>query len=107
MNASTAMNFQLVIQFRSTDRHSLERLHALEDKLAQSLGKGGEVDGHDFGMGECNVFVLTNDPRSAFEHVREHLLREEDADWKAAFRHVNEESFTVLWPSAETPFEIA
>jgi len=101
------MNFQLVFQFRSTERHGLEWLHALENKLAASLGATGEVDGHDFGVGECNIFILTNDPRSAFEYVKEHLLMEEDADWKAAFRHVNEESFTVLWPSAETHFEIA
>ena len=83
-----------------------------EGAFYTSLGRNprsssGEVDGHDFGAGECNIFILKNDPRSAFEYVKEHLFNEEDADWKAAFRDVNQESFTVLWPSTETTFEIA
>ena len=43
-----------------------DRLVALEDRLIEELGEVATVDGHDFGSGEFNIFVLTDDPSTVF-----------------------------------------
>ena len=39
-----------------------DQLVILEDKLIEELGSVATVDGHDFGSGEFNIFVLTDEP---------------------------------------------
>ena len=38
--------------------------------IEDGLGDVGIVDGHDFGSGEMNIFVHTDNPKSAFEKIK-------------------------------------
>lgn len=66
-----------------------------------------EVDGHDFGSGQMNVFIHTDMPTVAFEAARSILeswgMR---SDFRAAFRDAEGEEFTVLWPPGLAEFEV-
>jgi len=55
------MKCQLVLQFTAASMEDFDRL-VLEDSLIQELEGLATVDGHDFGMGEFNIFILTDDP---------------------------------------------
>jgi len=57
------MNYQLGLQFAANSMADFDRLVALETKLMESLDGVGVVDGHDFGSGTFNIFVLTMSQR--------------------------------------------
>ena len=99
------MNHQLVLQFR--DAH-LNAIVAAEDALIAHLGKSVEVDGHDFGWNEANIFVLTNEPAKTFQKAFELLAANPSFPKidKAATWLLDADDYTVLWPLGETAFQI-
>jgi len=52
------MEFQVVLQFSASSAADFDELVALEDQVSAALGECASVDGHDFGSGEFNVFLL-------------------------------------------------
>jgi hypothetical protein len=71
----------------------------LENRIIAGLGNLGEVDGHDAGSGEMNIFIHTNHPALAFERIK-NLLGTQDfmVELKVAFRDVGKDAYTVLHP---------
>jgi hypothetical protein len=65
------MKYQLVLQFFGDSLQDYDALVALEDRLIEALESAHVVDGHDFGSGEMNIFVHTNDPIAAFARIYE------------------------------------
>lgn len=97
------MDFQLVLQFKRDDLPDFDTLINLEDQLRRVVEPVAEVDGHDMGSGEMNIFILTSDPVSTFERAKPllsnaSLLHEVGA----AFRALRSEDFTVIWPENST-----
>jgi hypothetical protein len=61
------MRTQLVLQFTTDeDLGSFDNLIGFEEALSSLIGETAEVDGHDFGSGEMNIFILTDDPVATF-----------------------------------------
>ena len=60
------MKYQLVLQYADTDM-SYDELVSLEAALEAQLSQFAEVDGHDYGSGEGNIFILTDDPQGTFK----------------------------------------
>src|SRR5688572_11393860 len=100
--------YQLVLQFPAAVV-DFDGLIAIEDELIRVIGGSANVDGHDFGSGEGNIFILTNDVSETWEVVLpalEDLSVESDAT--VAYRTVDGEQYTVLWPRGFTgQFSIA
>ena len=94
------MKYQLVIQLSGDDLDALVRL---EEAVAERLGDLGNVDGHDIGRGEMNVFILTNEPRRAFDRIRPTLV----GDFAAAYRRVDADSYVVLFPPGREGFDVS
>ncbi len=93
------MKYQLVLQFRGDSLADYDAMIALEDRLIDDLGHSAKVDGHDCGSGETNIFIHTFDPAATFLRVRHTLEREGRLETvRAAYRDVQGENFTVLWP---------
>jgi hypothetical protein len=90
--------YQLVLQFPA---HvvNYDELIAIEDELLEVVAPPAEVDGHDFGSGEGSIFILTDSPEATFDAVLP-VLRElsRDRDATVAYRAVQGEQYTVLWP---------
>ena len=93
------MAYQLVLQARGDALADYDLIVAVEDRLISALGTVGDVDGHDFGSGESNIFILTDDPKAALALALPVLddfgLR---GGMRAAYRIVGSAAYTMLWP---------
>ena len=94
------MQYQLTLQFRGDTLADYDAMVALEEQLANALGDSAEVDGHDCGSGETNIFILTGDAMGRFRRltpVLEHsgVL----GSLTAAYRDALGEDYTVIWPA--------
>jgi hypothetical protein len=94
------MRYQLVLQFHGNALDNLDAIAALEENLIEQLAGFAEVDGHDIGSEEANVFVLTSDPVGTFGAIRPILDRVNLLTAATvAYRPVNGQTYTVVWPA--------
>jgi hypothetical protein len=100
--------YQLVFKFDASNVDDFDQLIALELSIERGLPKGAKLDGHDFGLGEFNIFIHTDYPVAVFEPVREIIGH---ARWgipfSAGYRNFNEDEYTVLWPLSSTKFVVS
>ena len=93
------MRCQLVLQFRSAALCDIDAIAELEDCLTVQLAGVAEVDGHDVGSGEVNIFIFTPDPIGTFSAIRPFLERAGLLDSAAvAYRPIDGGAYTTLWP---------
>jgi len=93
------MQYQLVLRFRKSSFEDSTQLQALEHDLAQSLADSAQLDGHDTGTRDIDLFILTPDPASTFRRSKPALERLQLLDRvTAAHRLEGGSRFTVLWP---------
>jgi hypothetical protein len=93
------MRYQLVLQFRGDSLEDLDATVALEHELIEQLGESADVDGHDVGSGETNIFIFTSDPAATFSRARPVLERRQQLkSVTAAYRDAEGERYTVIWP---------
>jgi hypothetical protein len=101
------MRYMLTLQWPASSIEDFDALLELENALEQALGASAEVDGHDFGSGQMNVFIYTDTPDHAFAKAQASLGG--TATWdqvRAAYREVTGEDYQVLWPPGLTIFEV-
>jgi hypothetical protein len=85
-----------------------DRLLAIEETIRTGLGDIGQVDGHDIGSGEMNVFIHTNKPEVAFKKVKALLEGNADLrDLKAGYRDFDEEGYVAIYPTGLDRFPVA
>jgi len=60
------MDYQLVLQFRGDSLADYDAMVALENELIDELGDPADVDAHDVGSGEVNIFIIRTDPARTF-----------------------------------------
>lgn len=97
------MRYQLVLQFRGDSLADYDHMIAVEDRLTEALGDSADVDGHDVGSGETNIFIFTSDPAATFRQAQPVLQSMEQlVGVKAAFRDIEGEEFIVIWPEGST-----
>ena len=93
------MDYQLVLQFRGDSLEDFDAIVAMEEELTAELGDLADVDGHDVGSGETNIFIFTSDPTGTFDRAKPVLARTQRLQAvTAAYRRVDGEQFTVIWP---------
>jgi hypothetical protein len=93
------MQYQLIYRFRKAALESPDDVQALERELAESLGDKAQLDGHDTGPRDIDLFLGTTDPGSAFRRSKPALERLALLD-KVTVAHRLEggAKFTVIWP---------
>ncbi len=97
----------LVLQFSFSSIDDYDAMIQLEDDLVRSLCRLAEVDGHDAGSGEMNIFIFTDDAQQTFEEAGFVVKRSSLFLKAAAFRLVEGEEYTRLWPINSTiPFVV-
>src|SRR4051794_33177727 len=93
------MKYHLTLQFRGDSLDDYDAMIALEDELIKELGDSADVDGHDVGSGEINIFIHTSDPVATFQRVRPVLERTRHLQAvTAAYREADGERYTMIWP---------
>jgi len=101
------MQYQLVLQWPASSIRDYDAMIEVEDALVERLSEASEVDGHDAGAGEVNIFVRTDDPRCAFNEVKAILgSRDFWVDARVAYRQVAGNEYTILWPRDLTEFKV-
>jgi len=106
MGVTTARKYQLVIQVPIDSMGDFDRLIEAEERIAALLGGLGQVDGHDAGAGEGNLFILTDEPAIAFQKALP-CLDEKGRDLaRAAYRQVGGERYSILWPPGLKEFRV-
>ena len=103
------MQYQLTLQFRGDSLADYDAMIALEHELGQQVGGSADVDGHDCGCGETNIFIFTPDPAGTFQRVSPVLERAQQLQAvTAAYREVDGERYIVIWPEdSQTEFRVA
>jgi hypothetical protein len=94
------MKYQLVLQWDVPfPIENLDDLVAIEDLLIGELAGAGEVDGHDLGTVQANVFIHTDTPQRIFSALQPALAsRNLLAHTRAAYRALEGDRYTILWP---------
>ena len=97
------VTYQLVFQFPADALADFDALIALEGQLIATLGSSADVDGHDCGSSESNIFIFTDRPASTFQQAWPCLERAGcSALVRVAYRDTAGEEYTVLWPEGFT-----
>ncbi|WP_260703341.1 ABC transporter [Edaphobacter flagellatus] len=101
------MRYQLVLQFCASSKEDFDDLVALEKLLVDKLPLDAEVDGHDFGCDEFNIFVLTAYPKETFNAAETIILQQGlQQQVRAAYRELNNDDFVLLWPPNLREFKV-
>jgi hypothetical protein len=96
------MRYQLVLQFAGDSLADYDAMVALEDELIAEL-TDADVDGHDVGSGDTNIFIFTSDPARTFQQAKSVLERRQTLQAvTAAYRAVDGEDYSVIWPEGST-----
>lgn len=104
---SASTEYQLVFQLPGSSQVDFEDLTRLERELRSEVGNLGTVDGHDMGLGEMNIFVLTRSPIQFFERALTLTgIRRAMPRMKVAFREVEGEDYEILYPPGLYEFEV-
>jgi hypothetical protein len=101
------MTYQLVLQW---DESCLDydSLIEIEEQLIASMSAGNDVDGHDVGQDEANIFVLTDNPLSSLREARAILAdTKEGMLMRAGYRRLDEDVFTPAWPDGLISFGVS
>jgi len=103
------MKYQLVLQFRGDSLRDYDAMVSLENDLIAALDDSANVDGHDVGSGEINIFIFTDEPKKTFQQAKPVLKQGGSLDSvRAAYRLADGEDYTVIWPErSEEEFKIA
>ena len=98
----------LVLQWPSSSTpKELNLLISLEDQIREDIGDYGNVDGHDIGSGEMNIFIFTEDPKATFERVKNiGSIPKHMSNLKAGYREVGEDAFVPLYPEGVDHFSV-
>jgi hypothetical protein len=102
------MKTQLVLQFKADgDLRSFDKLARFEETLSSVFGRIAEVDGHDLGSGEMNIFIITDQPITAFDLVQQtDKSLWPDDEMRAAYRQMDGEDYICLWPPELSHFPV-
>ncbi len=101
------MRYMLIIQFSPTIDCNFELLVSLEEIFGEKLSGMADVDGHDWGSGEMNIFIITERPEETFGIctgiLHSHSLM---SGVKVAYRLLDGDEYTCLWPKGMTEFSV-
>ncbi len=101
------MKYQLVFQWPGTSTADYDRLISFEEAIRDGLGDIGIVDGHDFGSGEMNVFVHTDNPKPALEKIKTLLsVGANMQEMKAGYRDFDDDDYTAIYPEGLKQFSV-
>jgi hypothetical protein len=94
---------QLIIQFKIDGHDAPENLDALiniEEELIAACQKTGvgQVDGHDIGSGEMNIFIIVSDWTQGVSFLKNYMKTALWAKKAVAAKRQLDGKYEVIWP---------
>jgi len=101
------MKYQLILQWPASSVEDYDAMISIEGSLIDELSDGSDVDGHDGGPGQVNIFIRTDSPTKTLEAAKK-ILENHGAwsDVKVAYREIERNEYTILWPKNLERFEV-
>ena len=102
------MKYQIVLQWPASSIEDYDAMVSVEDLLIEELPHGSDVDGHDGGSGQINIFIQTDNPDKVLEEVK--CILEYRAEWlniRIAYREIGKSKYVIVWPKNLMEFDIA
>ena len=100
--------YRLVLQWTSLLQSDYDAIVDIESRLIDSLDEEDEVDGHDTGSGEMNIFLNTDRPQKLFEEVKRVLAGDQYLEkMRVAYRRLDGEEYTIIWPLGLKAFSVS
>ena len=91
--------YQLVLQFPTGNKYGLEDLIFIEDKLREIFDHRIEIDGHDIGLEEMNIFIITAKPNMISGHCIDIINNINIIPLLGVgYRNVNCDEYKRIWP---------
>src|SRR5205809_415025 len=103
---TSPLKYQLVIQVPIGAIGDFDRLIEAEERIDALLKELGQVAGHAAGAGEGNLFIITDAPEMVFQKTLPCLDEKLRGLAKVAYREIEGESYTVLWPPGLKEFRV-
>src|SRR5215470_14301192 len=101
------MRYQLVLQLGDSSKEGYNTMIELEEVLIDEIGNLGDVDGHDCGSGTTNIFIHTDNPKSAFTRIQNlPAVKALLPRLRVAYRDMEGEEFTILHPPGLADFAV-
>jgi len=101
------MKYQLVLQWPASSIRDYDAMLEIEQSLTKNLSEANDVDGHDAGSNEVNLFIKTNDPKRTFIEIKTILgSRDFWIDARVAYREIEGVEYTILWPPGLIEFKV-
>jgi hypothetical protein len=101
------MEYVLIFQLPGSSKDDFDQLIELEESVRGCIGDLGTVDGHDIGSGERNIFIFTNQPKTAFLAVKSVFeSKRVMANLRVAYREVEGRDYTGLYPRGLQDFAV-
>ena len=101
------MKYQLVLQWPTSSLSDYDEMIGVEDSLIEGLPGDCEVDGHDEGSGQMNIFLRTDSPAKTFADVKAILESGEMwPDIRIAYRNIESSGYAILWPENLKEFSV-
>ena len=91
-----------MLQFSPWSARDFDDLVRIENEL-RSLLDSDEIDGHDLGSNEANIFVLTEDPLSVFNAYLPAITAAALLPvLSAGYRALDQDEFVRMWPVGDS-----
>lgn len=101
------MKYQLILQWPASSIKDYDTFIEIEELLIEKLDDGSDVDGHDAGSGEMNIFIHTDDPETTFKAIKAAIgTRDFWVDARVAYRDLAGSGYTVIWPRGSADFKV-
>lgn len=74
----------------------------------ENISFSADVDGHDIGSGQMNIFIFTDSPNDTLNEVLRILNDDKKitSEMKVAYHEVSNDHFVCLWPKNLTEFSV-
>ena len=102
--------YQLVIQFDASTVEDFDSLIEIEDAVETALSNSTEakLDGHDFGLGEFNIFIHTNEPKTCLAIAGDAIeAKRPGTSYAAGYRSYGDDCYTPIWPPTAKSFSVS
>jgi hypothetical protein len=103
----TVMKYIFVLQWPASSIDDYDSMVAIENLLISALSKNSNVDGHDIGAGETNIFIETDDPNGLYEEIKSALGSHGAWSYiRVAYRNTEGGAYMILWPKNLRDFRV-
>jgi hypothetical protein len=92
------MKYQLVLKFPKSEAADFDWVADMTTRLNNISDESYLFDGHDLRSGEINLYIHTDDPKKALAKTLKAIPPHVSDQFKAAFRLIEGEDYTVIWP---------